>query len=224
MIHKDIRWLDVGERLLWHIWFSFSNIWTSFRRREAEKAEISRHGRPGTHAINISYLTPLSADPDNGDVVATYRIDTLAELARQLQFTPQDLRLAQVNAAEELLHDVDPNRAYPSEFLIFRITGYHPKKLSDELLAGRAVQHDLGLLIEQIVASRWKCGLIRSASRFCQSTTSANDSTSPAKPSNAGGGADCRPGGLSFRDGKCRASGFFLAASSGSLQRPSRSR
>jgi RNA polymerase sigma factor (sigma-70 family) len=82
--------------------------------------------------------------------VAKYRIDTLAELARQMQFTPQDIRLAQVNAAEELLHTIDPNKAYPPEFLIFRVTGYHPKSLSNEMFAGLAVQHDLGLLIEQL--------------------------------------------------------------------------
>ena len=67
-----------------------------------------------------------------------------------MEFTPQDVRLAQVNAAEDLLHTIDPNKAYPSEFLIFRITGYHPKSLSEDLLAGMAIQHDLGLLIEQI--------------------------------------------------------------------------
>lgn len=67
-----------------------------------------------------------------------------------MEFTPQDVRLTQVNAAEDLLHTIDPNKAYPCEFLVFRITGYHPKTLSDELLAGAAVQHDLGVLIEQI--------------------------------------------------------------------------
>jgi RNA polymerase sigma factor (sigma-70 family) len=64
-------------------------------------------------------------------------------------FTPQDVRLVQVNAAEELLHTIDPNKAYPIEFIVFRITGYHPKSLSEEMLAGLSVQHDLGLLIEQ---------------------------------------------------------------------------
>ena len=67
-----------------------------------------------------------------------------------MQFTPQDARLVQINSAEELLHTIDPNKAYPAEFLIFRITGYHPKGLSQEQLAGPAVQHDLGLMIEQL--------------------------------------------------------------------------
>jgi RNA polymerase primary sigma factor len=82
--------------------------------------------------------------------VAKYRIDNLAALARQMAFTPQDVRLAQINAAEDLLHTIDPNKAYPPEFLTFRITGYHPRTRSEEMLAGLAVQHDLGLLIEQI--------------------------------------------------------------------------
>ena len=82
--------------------------------------------------------------------MAKYRIDKLAELARQMQFTPQETRLAQVNAAEELLHTIQPNKAYPVEFVIFRITGYRPKGMSEELLAGQAVQHDLGLLIEKV--------------------------------------------------------------------------
>lgn len=82
--------------------------------------------------------------------MAEYRIDNIADLARQMAFTPQDVRLAQINAAEDLLHSIDPNKAYPPEFLTFRITGYRPKTHSDEMLAGLAVQHDLGLLIEQI--------------------------------------------------------------------------
>ena len=83
-------------------------------------------------------------------MVAEYRIDRLGQLARQMQFTPQDTRLRQINAAEDLLHALDSNKAYPLEFVIFRITGYHPKSLSEELLAGEALQHDLGLLIERI--------------------------------------------------------------------------
>ena len=41
-------------------------------------------------------------------------------------------------------------KAYPLEFIVFRITGYHPKQSAEELLTGLALQHDLGLLIEQV--------------------------------------------------------------------------
>jgi len=82
--------------------------------------------------------------------VARYRIDSISELARQMGFTPHEARVNQIDAAEELLHTIDPGKAYPVEFVVFRITGYHPRGLSEELLAGAALQHDLGLLIEHV--------------------------------------------------------------------------
>jgi len=91
---------------------------------------------------------------EDNRIVAKFRIDTLAELARQMaDFTPQDVRVTQVMAAEELLHSLDATRAYPHEFIVYRITGYRPKTAADsdaDLLTGLALQHDLGLLIEQV--------------------------------------------------------------------------
>ena len=86
--------------------------------------------------------------------MAKFRIDTLAELARQMaEFTPHDVRLTQVGASEELLHSLDAAKAYPLDFIVFRITGYRPKGDASpdaDLLTGLALQHDLGLLIEQV--------------------------------------------------------------------------
>src|SRR6185437_2846122 len=67
-----------------------------------------------------------------------------------MSFTPHETRLNQINAAEDLLHTIDANKAYPVEFVVFRVTGYHPRGLSAEQLAGEALQHDLGLLIEKV--------------------------------------------------------------------------
>ena len=84
--------------------------------------------------------------------MAKFRIDTLAELARQMaEFTPHDVRVTQIAAAEELLHSLDAAKAYPLDFVVFRITGYRPKgEVKGDLLTGLALQHDLGLLIEQV--------------------------------------------------------------------------
>jgi RNA polymerase sigma factor (sigma-70 family) len=88
---------------------------------------------------------------DNQARMAKFRIDTIADLSRQLTFSPHDARAAQVQAAEELLHLLDPAKAYPLEFVIFKITGYHPKRIHEQnLLTGLALQHDLGLLIERV--------------------------------------------------------------------------
>jgi RNA polymerase sigma factor (sigma-70 family) len=82
--------------------------------------------------------------------VAKFRIDNLAALARQMEFTPTDARAAQVAAAEQLLHTIEPGKAYPLDFITFKITGFHPKDAQLEELAGIALQHDLGLLIERV--------------------------------------------------------------------------
>ena len=67
-----------------------------------------------------------------------------------MEFTPQEARLAQIAAAEELLHSIDPVKAYPFDFIVHRITGYRPKLFNPDLLTGLALQHDLGMLIEQV--------------------------------------------------------------------------
>lgn len=83
--------------------------------------------------------------------MAKFRVDSIADLARQMAFAPHETRAAQVTSAEELLHLIDPAKAYPLEFVIFKITGYHPKgDESGDLLTGLALQHDLGLLVEQV--------------------------------------------------------------------------
>jgi len=82
--------------------------------------------------------------------MARFRIDILADLARQMTFTPHQARSSQLEAAETLLYSLDPLKAYPVEYVVFRITGYHPKGIDQNLLAGLAVQHDLGQLIELV--------------------------------------------------------------------------
>ncbi|HEV8605929.1 MAG TPA: sigma-70 family RNA polymerase sigma factor [Tepidisphaeraceae bacterium] len=82
--------------------------------------------------------------------MAKFRLDSLAQLSRQMAFAPQEVRSAQIAAAEDLLYLIDPARAYPIEFVIYKITGYRPRGAQRELLTGMALQHDLGLLIEQV--------------------------------------------------------------------------
>lgn len=81
-----------------------------------------------------------------------YRLDSIADLARQLAFAPHEVRARQLDAAEELLLEIEPNKAYPLELVVFRLTGYRPRKTSvaTELLTGLALQHDLGELIETV--------------------------------------------------------------------------
>src|ERR1700722_16476858 len=95
------------------------------------------------------YLDQSVPRKDNR-TVAKFRIDKIGELCRQMAFTPLEARAAQISAAEELLLEVDPAKAFPLDYIIYRITGYHPKLAEQPLLTGLALQHDLGLLIEQV--------------------------------------------------------------------------
>ena len=85
--------------------------------------------------------------------MAKYLIDSIAALARQMTFTPHETLATQLSSAENLLHEIDPAKAYPLDFVIFRITEYRPKKVKSDLLTGLALQHDLGLLIETLSES-----------------------------------------------------------------------
>lgn len=82
--------------------------------------------------------------------MAEYRLSCVAEIERQMAFAPLRSRLQQLDAAEALLLELDADRAYPPDFVLFRITGFHRKTGSaGELLTGLALQHDLGLLLER---------------------------------------------------------------------------
>jgi RNA polymerase sigma factor (sigma-70 family) len=87
--------------------------------------------------------------------MAKFRLDSIAQLSRQMEFAPHEVRMAQLAAAEDLLHLVRPARAYPLDFVIYKITDYRPREASvgGELLTGLALQHDLGLLIERVSAT-----------------------------------------------------------------------
>jgi RNA polymerase sigma factor (sigma-70 family) len=77
-------------------------------------------------------------------------LDSIGELARQMAFTPHETRVAQLASAETLLHELDAAKAYPYDFVVFRLTGYRPRSVGTDLLTGLALQHDLGMLIEQV--------------------------------------------------------------------------
>ena len=89
----------------------------------------------------------------------SFKLNSIESLARQLSYAPKVKRLTQLAAAEELLLGVEPDTAYPLGYVVHAVTGYRPKhedaRAADDanpasLLAGVALQHDLGLLLETV--------------------------------------------------------------------------
>jgi len=79
--------------------------------------------------------------------------DNLAQLLMELRFAPQSQRRKQLDAAEELLSIIAPDKEYPFEFIVFKITGYRPKKsLESETLIGNELAEDLRIFISKLSA------------------------------------------------------------------------
>jgi len=75
---------------------------------------------------------------------------SLEQLTRQLSFTPPQRRRQQMDHAESLYWQIDPQRNYPLDFVTFRITGYRPDEAHDTTLVGAAVRRDLLLMVDQL--------------------------------------------------------------------------
>lgn len=82
-----------------------------------------------------------------------YRLDSIAQLAGQMRFMPIARRLQQLARCEGLLLQLRPDQTYTIDQITFAITDFEPKHPDTSLLAGVALQHDLGMLVEQVSES-----------------------------------------------------------------------
>ncbi len=83
--------------------------------------------------------------------IARFTIASIAELTRQLRFAPAETRAKQMDAAELLASEIDPDQLYPEDFVIFRITGYRPQRMENPaVLVGDALLGDLVNFIQHL--------------------------------------------------------------------------
>jgi predicted DNA-binding transcriptional regulator YafY len=83
--------------------------------------------------------------------VAPFKIDCLADLYRQLEYAPQETRRREMDAAERLLEDIDPEMNYPEEFVVYRITNFRPNRADEPVtLVGAALVPDLVNLVQRL--------------------------------------------------------------------------
>lgn len=82
---------------------------------------------------------------------ADYRVSALRELRdQQVRFVPREKKLVQLDRAEDLYHEIQPNREYTYEYLCYRITGYRPTVAGSGTISGVNAAHDLSLFIEDL--------------------------------------------------------------------------
>jgi len=77
--------------------------------------------------------------------------DPLEALLRQLlQYAPLDKQAKQVRRAETVHDELDPDGAYPLDYVIYRVTGYRPDTPHDEMIPGDVARADLRLMIDRL--------------------------------------------------------------------------
>ena len=82
---------------------------------------------------------------------AAFRCSVVGELHRQLEWASKAARLRLLDAAETLIREIDLDRAYPVEFVTFRLTAW--KSESEKLVetvAGEALLADLVTMIQRV--------------------------------------------------------------------------
>jgi RNA polymerase primary sigma factor len=83
-----------------------------------------------------------------------YKQQALKELAdQQVRFAPPPRRLEQLKRAEQLLTEIEPSRAYPYQFVCFRVTDFRAEGHAGLMIPGQDVIHDLGLWINEMANS-----------------------------------------------------------------------
>ena len=83
-----------------------------------------------------------------------YKNKAVADLAKQLTAGLLRLRKGYVDAAEAFLQITEPEREYPYELVVYRLTGYRPRRREPlRPLGGKSLQADLQKLILDICDS-----------------------------------------------------------------------
>ncbi len=78
------------------------------------------------------------------------RIAALDDIARQLRFAPREALDRHIASAEALAGELEPDRAYPEDWFIFRLTGYRQQIDDPSSFVGEALLGDLSALVERL--------------------------------------------------------------------------
>lgn len=82
-----------------------------------------------------------------------YRTGELSDLTRQLLYTPPDKRAEVIRHAEQLHDELEDQKNYPIDFVVYRLTDRRVPPSESVLLVGEAIKPDLRLLIDALSRS-----------------------------------------------------------------------
>lgn len=82
--------------------------------------------------------------------MVAYKSPSIRDLAKQLTFAPDAVRLQMIDRAERLVSILDPKKKYPYEFICYQVTGYRPRTTVLEAIDGELLRQDLVRMIETL--------------------------------------------------------------------------
>ncbi|MBN9118306.1 MAG: sigma-70 family RNA polymerase sigma factor [Planctomycetes bacterium] len=83
-----------------------------------------------------------------------FKTQSLRELTeQQTRYAPPARRQVQIANAQKLLGEIEPGRAYPYQYVCYRVTEYRSDAYPELLLAGEDLRHDLALFIRRVARS-----------------------------------------------------------------------
>ncbi len=83
--------------------------------------------------------------------ISRFTISAIDALVRDLAYAPSLRRIAQIDAAEAFVREIDVNQIYPHDFVVWRLTGYRPDlDTSPAMHLGAALITDLVNFIQAI--------------------------------------------------------------------------
>jgi len=83
--------------------------------------------------------------------MSNYKNPAIRQLKeQQVRYAPRDVRLAQIDKAEQLLEELDLTQNYRYQDLCLRVTEYRPEMYPDLFVSGEEAAHDLRLFIEDL--------------------------------------------------------------------------
>lgn len=82
-----------------------------------------------------------------------YRSNELSDLTRQLLYSPTERRAEAVRHAEQLHDQLEEDKNYPLDFVVYKLTGRRVPSSERVMLVGEAISPDLCLLIDALSRS-----------------------------------------------------------------------
>ena len=80
-----------------------------------------------------------------------YRSQIVSKLRdQQVRYAPRAKKLEQIDRAERLLGELQPERTYTYEYLCYRLTDFRPTSFPNAKLSGEDARHDLRLFVEDL--------------------------------------------------------------------------